>query len=355
MQHSLPASWSTSPKLFELEKRAVFHKSWHYITHKDRIESGGKMKFELADIPFCLAKDEFGKVTAYRDVLDEEILRKEDRIISHTTLQGLVFINFDSSDEGPLSFDEYYAGIEEEMGEFDFSKYEFHTSFHLDGNFNWKAIVDAYQECYHCPTAHPELSKAFEMPTYKVAPRTRWCRHFAEVADEKVDKKNNKSNRVSDYDGLWMYTFPMSGVNCYSPAWYSFRMIPMAVDRTILQYDVYRRIDGDRDEIDEFTRFMWQLNQEDFALCEQTQRNLEVGIYSTGVLHPEKERGVLYYQNLIKNLVLEHLEVEKQAGRVIDPATIGREPSMVTAAENAAEMMEETLQSRSRAASISIV
>ncbi|KAA8916674.1 hypothetical protein TRICI_001172 [Trichomonascus ciferrii] len=349
--HSLPASWWTSPKLYELEKRAVFHKAWFYITHSDRIAVGDKMHFNVADVQFYLVKDETGIVSAHKDIVGTGL---DNRLVSHTTLQGLVFVNFDSSEEGPLPFDEYYAGIENEMREFDFSQYEFYTSFHLDGKFNWKAIVDAYQECYHCPTAHPELSKAFEMPSYRVTPKTRWCRHYADVAEEKIDTRKNKSNRVSDFDGLWMYTFPMSGVNCYSPAWYSFRMLPQSVDRTILQYDVYKRKDGDQKEIDEFTRFMWQLNQEDFALCEATQENLKTGVYSTGFLHPEKEKGVLYYQNLIKNMVLEHFELEKQSGRIIDPATIGNEPSEVSAAEAAAEMADASLQVNS-ATSIPIV
>ena len=33
--------------------------------------------------------------------------------------------------------------------------------------------------------------------------------------------------------------------------------------------------------------------RQDFDLCTLTQKNLKVGVYGTGQLHPEKENGVL--------------------------------------------------------------
>ena len=33
------------------------------------------------------------------------------------------------------------------MNEFDFSDYEYHMSYELDGKFNWKTLMDGYQEC----------------------------------------------------------------------------------------------------------------------------------------------------------------------------------------------------------------
>ena len=71
--------------------------------------------------------------------------------------------------------------------------------------------MDGYQECYHCPIAHLGLSKSFKMSTYKVVPKTKYCRHFAEV----IEPEEEVTNRVGNNNGLWMYLFP---TNCYSPA-----------------------------------------------------------------------------------------------------------------------------------------
>ena len=254
-----------------------------------------------------------------------------------------------------MPFDEWFKGLQTEMHEYDFSDYEYHMSYELDGQFNWKTLMDGYQECYHCPTAHPGLSKAFKMPTYKVVPKDRWCRHYAQIIkpDELPTKKpaaapatqessgwfgfGNKpetaaapapaddkvTNRGGSFDGLWMYLFPTNGINCYSPAWYSIRVVPITPTRTILQYDIYKKKGIDQAEIDDFVEFLQQVEIEDFDLCEATQKNLNTGVYSTGFLHPEKERGVLFYQNMVRDLVVSHLEKKEKAGQQINVAKIG--------------------------------
>jgi hypothetical protein len=139
------------------------------------------------------------------------------------------------------------------------------------------------------------------------------------------------TNRVGNNNGLWMYLFPTNGVNCYSPAWYSIRVLPITPTRTILQYDIYKKKGIGKNEIDGFVEFLQQVELEDFNLCEATQQNLNTGIYSTGILHPEKENGVLYYQNVVKDLVLEHLELEKQSGNEINPAVVGTQSASPSA------------------------
>lgn len=65
-------------------------------------------------------------------------------INTHVTPQGLVFVNFSSD---PIPFDDWFLGLTTEMNEFDFSDYEYHMSYELDGKFNWKTLMDGYQEC----------------------------------------------------------------------------------------------------------------------------------------------------------------------------------------------------------------
>jgi hypothetical protein len=46
-----------------------------------------------------------------------------------------------------------------------------------------------------------------------------------------------------------------------------------------------------------------------------------MSVYSTGVLHPEREIGVSYYQGVLRQACLSHLAEEKKLGRRIHPAT----------------------------------
>jgi hypothetical protein len=50
---------------------------------------------------------------------------------------------------------------------------------------------------------------------------------------------------------------------------------------------------------------------------------LNAGVYLAGALQPERENGTLYYQALVKKMVLEHLALEKEKGEKINPAYAG--------------------------------
>jgi glycine betaine catabolism A len=68
---------------------------------------------------------------------------------------GLVFINFDSE---PISFDEHLGDF---MGHFD--RHNLHElrrakRMEYEVQSNWKALVENYSECYHCPGVHPLLN-----------------------------------------------------------------------------------------------------------------------------------------------------------------------------------------------------
>jgi len=98
------------------------------------------------------------------------------------------------------------------------------------------------------------------------------------------------------------------------------RCVPVSAHETRLEYDVYKHNSVGMEELKDFMKFYEQVEQEDYDLCEATQRGLEAGIYSKGTLHPNKENGVLYYQGLILDRVTKHRDAEKEAGRELNPA-----------------------------------
>lgn len=392
-EHTLPASWWTSEKVFELEKRAIFNKSWLFCLHSSRFKKAGDYyAFNFTGINFFIIKNKEGNINAFHNVCRHRaypVIRKEKGlsiivgckyhgwsyntdgkltkaphfdnvegfkkeenslfpIRTHVTRQGLVFVNFCNDPEQFVDFDEWFGGLSTELDEFDFSDYEYHMSYELDGQFNWKTLMDGYQECYHCPTAHPGLNSAFKMETYKVVPKTRYCRHYAEIVKEEVaieeDNKDadeesswfgfgkkkapekvmeKKKNPGGEFNGLWVYLYPSNGVNCYLPAWYSIRVLPISATHTVLQYDIYTKKGLGDAEKKEFVDFLQLVELEDFNLCQLTQKNLNQGIYGSGYLHPTKEKGVLYYQGLVRDMVKEHFALEEKKGGPINPAYLG--------------------------------
>lgn len=395
--HTLPASWWISEKVLEFEKRAIFAKSWLFCTHKSRFaKAGDYYAFNLLGWNFFIIRTKEGEFKAFHNICRHRaypVVRKQQgsstiigckyhgwsydtngklkkapqfdnvegfdpeanslyAIKTHVSRQGLIFVNFDNTEDAQ-PFEEFFAGLQEEMDEYDFGDYEYHMSYELDGQFNWKTLMDGYQECYHCPTAHPGLNQAFKMETYKVVPKGNYCRHYAKItemvdevikeeedpdresswfgfgkkkeAPKKVTKK--RENPGGEFNGLWCYLFPNNGVNCYSPAWYSIRVLPITAKRTILQYDIYTKKGLNDDKKKEFVDFLQQVEIEDYNLCEATQKNLNNGIYKTGYLHPTRERGVLHYQSLVRDLVKKHYAIEEAAGHQVNPAALSASQS----------------------------
>jgi phenylpropionate dioxygenase-like ring-hydroxylating dioxygenase large terminal subunit len=156
--------------------------------------------------------------------------------------------------------------------------------------------VDGYNECYHCPTAHPSFSKVIQVPTYKVEPRQNYARHSADIiapepdpkpvetksdsstwsswlglSSQATEEKKTKIDGVQgDQPGLWLSLFPLNGMNCYSYAWYYMRIIPKSAGRTVLEYDIFAKKGEDPAKIQEFIRF---LKEVEIEVCTSLLRN----------------------------------------------------------------------------------
>lgn len=97
------------------------------------------------------------------------------------------------------------------------------------------------------------------------------------------------------------------------------RVVPVSATKTSMQYEVYRHKDATDEEFNEVDAFFKQVESEDKGLCNAAQRNLNAGVYVTGDLNSFNEKGVLYFQKLLKDAVVAHREEEKKAGDEIWP------------------------------------
>jgi hypothetical protein len=73
-------------------------------------------------------------------------------------------------------------------------------------------------------------------------------------------------------------------------------------------------------------------------LCQQLQPNLKIGVYTSGFLHPMREEGVSFYQDIVRSDVFRHYELEAKAKKPIYPARgtiIGAEQDDVVCKEQA--------------------
>lgn len=61
-----------------------------------------------------------------------------------------------------------------------------------------------------------------------------------------------------------------------------------------MEYEVYRGIEAPTEDFIWISDFFKQVLREDKDLCNAAQKNLEVGIFTNGELHPQAEKvGIL--------------------------------------------------------------
>ncbi|CAZ85615.1 unnamed protein product [Tuber melanosporum] len=127
-----PANWWSSEELFQLEKRAIFSKSWIYVTHSSRFEKPGDyLSFEITDLPFFIILGKDNQLRAFHNKKGSSVIIGSCRyhgwsynvqgalinapqfegvegfdrdrnglfeIHTRTTKEGFIFVNFDVSD-----------------------------------------------------------------------------------------------------------------------------------------------------------------------------------------------------------------------------------------------------------------
>ncbi|KAK3216120.1 hypothetical protein GRF29_8g2193075, partial [Pseudopithomyces chartarum] len=289
LTRTLPASWYCSSPLYQLERRAVFLKSWYLLGPLTRFHTvGEEIDYEMAGVPLSACR-------MSEDIHDIKVINKETRenMRFYTTETGLLFSTI--SDEAP-SFDEFFPELKPLINTVDFTKLPYRRSIKYEGRFNWKTMVDGYQECLHCQYTHPSFSLYYPPTFYTVYNHKNFCQH---VADPK-----------KPHDGLFLYFFPNCTLNVYGGGMSSFRVCP--TDKpgvTRMEFDYYNLETGDKFE--EYFNFVRTVAMEDYELCEKAQENLEKGVYSEGILNPEKETGVAYYQQQVLDM-----HVDERVGRL---------------------------------------
>ncbi|CEL01716.1 hypothetical protein ASPCAL01295 [Aspergillus calidoustus] len=276
LARTLPASWYCSPSLYQLERRAVFLKSWYLLGPLTRfITVGETVSYEIAQQPILAVRSSGESDLPVSEEIQVVCADTETPLRHHVTPTGLVFTTL--SDDSP-SFHEYFPELEPLLERVDFTKLPYKRSIKVDG----------YQECLHCQYTHPSFSVYYPPTFYQVHNHRNFSQHIADP--KKPD------------DGLFLFFFPICTLNVYGGGMSSFRVCPTADPNvTRMEFDYYHMETGEKFE--EYFRFVRQVAMEDYELCEKAQENLTKGVYREGILNPEKENGVSFYQDRVFELV----------------------------------------------------
>jgi hypothetical protein len=88
-----------------------------------------------------------------------------------------------------------------------------------------------------------------------------------------------------------------------------------------MEYEVYRHKDASDEDFQYIDSFFKRVLSEDKFLCNNAQRNLNAGVFVNGQLHPELEKGPLFFQSVVRQLVTDHRAQETAENREIWPVS----------------------------------
>jgi len=220
---ALPSNWYSSPEMYQLERRAIFSRRWQLITHKTRLSQPGDwLKFQITGYEFVLSNKK-GEIHGFHNVcrhrafpvvqgqrgnakifackyhgwsygLDGKLAKapKYDELEGfnksknglfpiHVRVDatGFIWINLDSKETPEVPWEEDFKGIDtqERYAQYNFDDFILDNEYQIDGAYNWKILADNFNECYHCPTAHPDIPTLADIETHDVDSSNGWIKH----------------------------------------------------------------------------------------------------------------------------------------------------------------------------------
>lgn len=101
---------------------------------------------------------------------------------------------------------------------------------------------------------------------------------------------------------------------------YMMRCVPTSAHHVSMEYEVYRHNDATDEGFEQIDSMFKRILAEDKVLCNNAQRNLEAGVFINGELHSRKEKGPLFFQSKVREILQEHRKGEEAAKKEIWPA-----------------------------------
>lgn len=269
-------------------------------------------QFDFIGNPFFVLNDvedayQCHEVTAYYGVFSEvtdgcqtpeerkAVIDTLEKVRSFTHPSGLFFI---CHDKNTSSWSEFFGeDLQKILVNNDFRKLEVRRKLTYNCAFNFITFMDGYQECLHCTYTHPGLKSLLPLEAYKIENFQNFSRHHCYT-----------ENGVDEANGVFIYFFPNSALNFYKGGMSCFRVNPVDGNNSRMEFEYF--FNGSDDEFEEYYRFARQVAIEDQELCEACQKNLKVGMYHKGILNPNKENGVIFYQNIIRNRIVSGVQAE---------------------------------------------
>ena len=337
---TLPAAWYRGDDQFERERKAIFWKHWMLLGREAQLERPGDyICDDIAGWPVFVIRGKDGELRGFHNVCrhragplvgegagrcttlrcryhgwvydTDGVLQRAPGLELGTDIEprdfslhgvrtenwnGLVFVCLDP--EAP-SLAEWLGDIVEIAERFPaISSMAFTGEFAHEGRANWKNYSDNSCEGYHVGFVHKGLGATVSDDKIDIAPYENGRFVGFDVTYEASEVDPTRKGR-----GFWIYKFPCLLLHFAEYSFNCERVKPLGPGAVRLSRWFWcdeaqaQTLGVSSDQAIAASR---QVMEEDLAICEAVQRNLEAGVYSTGRMSPTEEPGTIYFQHLVR-------------------------------------------------------
>jgi phenylpropionate dioxygenase-like ring-hydroxylating dioxygenase large terminal subunit len=338
---TIPAAWYVSEGIAELERQAVFARTWQVIARADQVRQPGQfVTAELAGEPLVVIRGADKQLCAFYNVcrhhaaavatevegtanilrcpyhgwsygLDGSLKgapefegvcgfeRSQNGLVPVQvgTWEQFVFVNLDPS-APPLH--EFLGRLAQRAAPLNLGALHFFERRWYSLNCNWKVFVDNYLDGgYHVPHLHKALNSILDYKQYTIECEERYCLQSSPMVSSSVDAAT-AATRTGDR-AWYFWQYPNFMINLYQGYMDTNLVLPDGVDRCKVIFDFYfddvseSAADRNRQSIVVGER----VNDEDVGICESVQRGLHSRAYGAGRLSVRREAGEHLFHRLL--------------------------------------------------------
>jgi choline monooxygenase len=338
---TIPAAWYTSDDIAELERRAVFARTWHVVARTEQLRRPGQfVTSALAGEPLVIVRGADYQLRAFHNVCRHHaaavvteaqgtagILRCPYHGWSYgldgslkgapefegvcgfdRSQNGLVPVHVDAweqfvfvslnSNAPPLR--EFLGGLVQRIGPLNLGLLQFFERRSYSLNCNWKVFVDNYLDGgYHVPHLHKALNSVLEYRQYTIECEDRYCLQSSPMVSSNADAAT-AATRTGDR-AWYFWQYPNFMINLYAGYMDTNLVLPDGEDRCKVIFDFY--FDDVSESAAERNRqsiaVAERVNDEDMGICESVQRGLHSRAYGAGRLSVRREVGEHLFHRLL--------------------------------------------------------
>ena len=345
---TIPSSWYTHERVFELEKQTVFSHSWQFAARIGQLNKvGDYVTSEIAGEPIVVVRGGDNKLRAFFNVCRHHAAAVMAEREGHANQMRCPYHGWTYSLEGELKGTPDFSGVCDfdrannglipvEIGTWEkwvFVKLEagrvrqqnessgFGEFLGIDLidqcqklnlgelhwvarrgytlNCNWKVFIDNYLDGgYHVPHLHKGLDSVLEYSNYGIENGEHFCLQSSPMAHGDSDDVNAVR---SGQRALYYWLYPNFMMNWYEGMLDTNFVRPLAVDRTEVIFDFYfadvseSALERNLASIEVSER----IQHEDLDICESVQRGLQSRAYEAGRLSVRREAGEHLFHRLL--------------------------------------------------------